>query len=55
MERTPYVAAKPPDVEDTEMVESPGSTAPVVVVSSGAPENASTGEYRLAAPSMAPG
>ncbi|MCL4393970.1 MAG: hypothetical protein M1482_04045 [Chloroflexi bacterium] len=52
MERTPYEAAKPPVVVATEIAESPTSTAPVVVVSRGFVENASTGEYRLAALSM---
>jgi hypothetical protein len=37
------------------MVESPAFTFPVVVVSRGFVENASTGVYRLAALSMAPG
>src|SRR5512135_3403644 len=55
IERMPYVAAKPPDVDATLIVESPARTGLAVVVSRGLPENASTGEYRLAALSIAPG
>src|ERR1019366_9415061 len=55
MERTPNVAANPPMVEGTLMVESPAPMAPVAVVSSGLVENASTGEYRVEAASRAVG
>ena len=50
-----WAARLPSAVDATLMVESPASTAPVVVVSSGFAENASTGEYMLAALSIAPG
>jgi hypothetical protein len=47
--------AKPPVVDATLIVESPGFTCAVVVVSRGFAENASTGVNRLAALSIAPG
>src|ERR1035441_5534474 len=55
MERMPNVAANPPMVEGTLMVESPAPMAPLAVVSRGLVENASTGEYRVEAASKAVG
>src|ERR1035437_9358520 len=55
MERMPNVAANPPMVEGTLMVESPAPMAPLAVVSRGLVENASTGEYRVEAPAKAVG
>src|ERR1035437_653656 len=55
MERMPNVAANPPMVEGTLMVESPAPMAPVAVVSSGLVENASTGEDSVGAASRAGG
>ena len=55
IERMPYVAAKPPVVDATLIAESPARIAPVAVVSRGFAEDASTGVYRLAALSIAPG
>src|ERR1035437_2168271 len=55
MERIPNVAANPPIVEATLIVESPAPMAPVAVVSSGLVENASTGEYRVEGASKAVG
>src|SRR2546423_12252617 len=55
MERMPYVAANPPIVDGTLMVESLAPIAPLAVVSRGLVENASTGEYSVGAASMAVG
>src|ERR1035437_1045612 len=55
MERMPNVAANPPMVEGTLMVESPAPMAPLAVVSRGLVENASTGEHSVEAASRAVG
>src|SRR5665811_776069 len=55
MERMPYVAANPPIVDGTLMVESFAPIAPLAVVSRGLVENASTGEYSVGGASMAVG
>src|ERR1035441_2853474 len=55
MERMPYVAANPPIVDGTLMVESYAPIAPLAVVSRDLVENASTGEYRVEAASKVVG